>query len=114
MKTWLTIIAFLVSSTLLTAPTKPQEAAANLNRSRLNVVSFFKQAALATRPRCRNAAPFSLKANGRVRHYSYCVILVKSDEDIQVTFYLTDAHEMSWTTELLDAVFYSSRDRKAV
>ena len=40
--------------------------------------------------------------------YSYCVILVEnSDEDIQVTFYLTDAHEMNWVTEFLDAPFFA-------
>ena len=32
--------------------------------------------------------------------YNYCVIMVEnSDEDIQVTFYLTDAHEMNWVTD---------------
>jgi len=47
MKTWLTIIAFLVNSTLLAAPTKQQEAAANLKPLTFeNVVSFFKQAHL--------------------------------------------------------------------
>ena len=40
--------------------------------------------------------------------YSYCVILVEnSDEDIQVTFYLTDAHEMNWVTEFVDAPFFA-------
>ena len=34
--------------------------------------------------------------------YNYGVIMVQnSDEDIQVTFYLTDAHEMNWVTEFL-------------
>ena len=32
--------------------------------------------------------------------YNYGVIMVEnSDEDIQITFYLTDAHEMNWVTE---------------
>jgi hypothetical protein len=40
--------------------------------------------------------------------YSYCVILVEnSDEDIQVTFYLTDAHEMNWVSEFFDAPFFA-------
>ena len=39
--------------------------------------------------------------------YNYCLIIVEnSDEDIQVTFYLTDAHEMNWVTEFLDAPFF--------
>jgi len=38
---------------------------------------------------------------------TYCVIFAEnSDEDIQVTFYLTDAHEMNWVTEFLDAPFF--------
>jgi hypothetical protein len=40
--------------------------------------------------------------------YSYCLIIAEnSDEDIQVTFYLTDAHEMNWVTEFLDAPFFA-------
>ena len=31
----------------------------------------------------------------------------QSDEDIQVTFYLTDAHEMNWVTEFIDAPFFA-------
>ena len=30
-----------------------------------------------------------------------------SDQDVQVTFYLTDAHEMNWVTEFLDSPFFS-------
>lgn len=30
-----------------------------------------------------------------------------SDEDIQVTFYFTDAHEMNWVTEFLDGPFFA-------
>jgi hypothetical protein len=30
-----------------------------------------------------------------------------SDEDVQVTFYLTDAHEMNWVTEFLDSAFFN-------
>jgi hypothetical protein len=40
--------------------------------------------------------------------YSYGLIIVEnSDEDVQVTFYLTDAHEMNWVTEFLDAPFFA-------
>jgi erythromycin esterase-like protein len=31
-----------------------------------------------------------------------------SDEDIQVTFYLTDADEMNWVTEFLDSQFFGN------
>ena len=33
-----------------------------------------------------------------------------SDEDIQVTFYLTDAHEMNWVTEFLDSQFFNRNE----
>ena len=40
--------------------------------------------------------------------YNYCLIIIEnSDEDVQVTFYLTDAHEMNWITEFVDAPFFT-------
>ena len=30
-----------------------------------------------------------------------------SDEDVQITFYLTNAHEMNWITEFFDAPFFT-------
>ena len=40
--------------------------------------------------------------------YAYALIIVEnSDEDVQVTFYITDAHEMNWMTEFLDAPFFA-------
>jgi hypothetical protein len=40
--------------------------------------------------------------------YNYCVIIVEnSDEDLQVTFYLTDDREMNWVNEFLDSPFFS-------
>ena len=33
-----------------------------------------------------------------------------SDQDIQVTFYLTDAHEMNWVTEFLDSQFFTRNE----
>ena len=45
--------------------------------------------------------------------YNYCLIIVEnSDEDIQVTFYLTDAHEMNWVTEFVDAPFFVPGETK--
>jgi hypothetical protein len=73
-----------------------------------NVVSSFKEAHLHTtevQPRC------TIFFEGKWRNaniYDYCVIMVEnSDQDIQVTFYLTDAHEMNWVTEFLDAPFFA-------
>ena len=46
--------------------------------------------------------------------YNYAVIMVEnSDEDVQVTFYLTDAHEMNWITEFLDAPYFVRRRPKS-
>lgn len=40
--------------------------------------------------------------------YNYCVIIVEnSDEDLQVTFYLTDDREMNWVNEFLDSPFFT-------
>ena len=73
-----------------------------------NVVSSFKQAhlrATEVQPRCTIFFEGEWK-NANI--YNYCVIMVEnSDQDIQVTFYLTDAHEMNWITEFLDAPFFA-------
>ena len=73
-----------------------------------NAVSFFKEAkfrATEVQPRCTIFFEGEWK-NKNV--YDYCVIMVEnSDQDVQVTFYLTDAHEMNWVTEFLDSQFFS-------
>jgi hypothetical protein len=73
-----------------------------------NVVANFKAAGLRTtevQKRC--TIFFEGKWNGP-DHYDYCVIMAEnSDEDVQVTFFLTDAHEMNWVTEFLDAPFFA-------
>src|SRR4029077_4440178 len=109
MKTWLTIIAFLVSSTLLAAPTKQQEAAANLKPLTCqNVVSFFKQAHLRPTEVQKRCTIFFEGEWTSADIYSYCVILVEnSDEDIQVTLSLTDRQEMNWVTKLFEAPFFT-------
>ena len=74
-----------------------------------NIVSHFKAAGLRAtevQPRC------TIFFEGEWQSasvYNYGLIIVEnSDEDVQVTFYLTDAHEMIWTTEFLDAPFFTS------
>jgi hypothetical protein len=76
-----------------------------------NVVSFFKAAnfrATEVQPRC----VIFFEGEWKNRNvYDYCVIMVEnSDQDIQVTFYLTDAHEMNWVTEFLDSQFFSRNE----
>jgi hypothetical protein len=74
-------------------------------------VSFFKAAkfrATEVQPRCTIFFEGEWK-NRNV--YDYCVIMVEnSDQDIQITFYLTDAHEMNWVTEFLDSQFFNRNE----
>ena len=109
MKSWLTIIAFLAGNTLLAAPSKQKEAVSNVKPLTFqNVVFFFKQANLRPTEVQKRCVIFFEGEWKSANIYSYCVILVEnSDEDIQVTFYLTDAHEMNWVTEFLDAPFFA-------
>ena len=76
-----------------------------------NAVSFFKAAkfrATEVQPRCAIFFEGEWKS---ANVYSYGVIMVEnSDEDIQVTFYLTDAHEMNWVTEFLDSQFFNRNE----
>ena len=76
-----------------------------------NAIAFFKAAkfrATEVQPRCAIFFEGEWK-NSNV--YNYCVIMVEnSDQDIQVTFYLTDAHEMNWVTEFLDSQFFSRNE----
>lgn len=73
-----------------------------------NVVSYFKKAGLRpTEVQARCTVLFEGEwKNANI--YDYCLIIVEqSDKDIQVTFYLTDAHEMNWITEFVDAPFFA-------
>jgi hypothetical protein len=76
-----------------------------------NAVAFFKAAkfrATEVQPRCAIFFEGEWK-NSNV--YNYCVIMVEnSDQDIQLTFYLTDAHEMNWVTEFLDSQFFNRNE----
>jgi hypothetical protein len=110
MKSLLTInlVIVLLTGNVLAAPTPQNSATATQPFTYENIVSFFKQARLhptEVQKRC------TIFFEGRWKNanvYNYCVILVEnSDEDVQVTFYLTDAHEMNWVTELLDAPFFT-------
>jgi hypothetical protein len=112
MKT-LTIIS-LVASFFLIDEFAPRTGAASTGATPLtygNAVSFFKGArfrAIEVQPRCTIFFEGEWK-NPNV--YDYCVIMVEnSDQDIQITFYLTDAHEMNWATEFLDLAFFNRRE----
>src|SRR5512133_2967409 len=76
-----------------------------------NAIAVFKAAkfrATEVQPRCAIFFEGEWKS---ANVYSYGVIMVEnSDEDIQVTFYLTDAHEMNWVTEFLDSQFFNRNE----
>jgi len=107
---FLTLVTIGTMSSLLVAqvakarptPEKPQAL------TYASIVSHFKASGLRTtevQKRCTILFEGEW-ANADV--YNYGIIIVEnSDEDVQVTFYLTDAHEMNWITEFLDAPFFT-------
>jgi hypothetical protein len=102
-------LCLLTSSPIaLTAPLAKASKAATTPLTYANAVSSFKAAkfrATEVQPRCTIFFEGKWK-NANV--YDYCVIMVEnSDEDVQVTFYLTDAHQMNWVTEFLDSAFFN-------
>ena len=113
----LKIIAFVwlcILSTSFVARGAPATRSANSATTPLtfaNAVSFFKAAkfrATEVQPRCAIFFEGEWKS---ANLYDYCVIMVEnSDQDIQITFYLTDAHEMNWVTEFLDSQFFSRNE----
>jgi hypothetical protein len=73
-----------------------------------NVVSFFKSAHLHPTEVQKRCTIFFEGEWTSANIYNYCVIMVEnSDQDIQITFYLTDAHEMNWLTEFIDGPFFA-------
>jgi hypothetical protein len=62
-----------------------------------NVVAHLKAAGLRATEVQKRCTIFFEGEWTNANIYNYCVIMVEnSDEDVQVTFYLTDAHEMNW------------------
>jgi hypothetical protein len=123
MKTFISIVICVLTPFLLNdfaafaagkAKVAPRSAATQLF-TYANVVASFKQAHLRVtevQPRCTIFFEGEWK-NPNV--YDYCVIMVEnSDQDVQVTFYLTDAHEMNWVTEFLDSPFFSRNETESL
>jgi hypothetical protein len=111
------IVAFVwlcvLTATFVTsgAPAARSTTSATTPLTFANAVSFFKAAkfrATEVQPRCAIFFEGEWKS---ANVYNYGVIMVEnSDEDIQVTFYLTDAHEMNWVTEFLDSQFFNRNE----
>jgi hypothetical protein len=90
---------------------RAQQAAPKQPLTYANVVSFFKESHMRATEVQKRCTIFFEGEWMNPNTYSYCLIIVEnSDEDIQVTFYLTDAHEMNWVTEFLDAPFFAQAE----
>jgi len=80
-----------------------------------NIIAHFKSAGLRITEVQKRCTIF-FEGEWKNRDvYNYGIVMVEnSDEDIQVTFYLTDAHEMNWVTEFLDAPFFTQPETQAL
>jgi hypothetical protein len=113
MKYWIitifTVLAMAAGGFAAEPRTKKKPAAAKVEPlTYANVVSFFKAAHFRPTEVQKRCTIFFEGEWKNTNVYAYCVIMVEnSDEDVQVTFYLTDAHEMNWLTEFLDAPFFA-------
>jgi hypothetical protein len=91
------------------AKAKPQGAVQPLSYA--NIVAHFKAAGLRATEVQKRCTIFFEGEWKNANIYAYCVIMVEnSDQDAQVTFYLTDAHEMNWVTEFLDAPYFAQSE----
>jgi len=110
MKYWINIsltAILLATGAIAAEPSKTRPSSANVQPiTYANVVSFFKSTHFRPTEVQKRCTIFFEGEWKNANIYDYCVIMVEnSDEDIQVTFYLTDAHEMNWVTEFLDGPF---------
>lgn len=116
MKTWtLTMLctAAFAGAVMAAEPAKKTDGATPKQLTYANVVSFFKEARLRPIQVQKRCTVFFEGEFKNANAYNYCLIVVEnSDEDVQVTFYLTDAHEMNWVTEFLDAPFFAKAETK--
>jgi hypothetical protein len=113
----LATVALVGSAFALRGPkASPADRTANVKPlTYANVVSHFKDAHLRTTEVQKRCTIF-FEGEWKTRDiYDYGLIIVEnSDEDIQVTFYLTDAHEMNWITEFLDAPYFTKSETQAL
>jgi hypothetical protein len=98
-------VAARVPDTNISAATKPLTYA--------NVVSFFKAADLRATEVQKRCTVFFEGEWKNANIYDYCLIIAEnSDQDVQVTFYLTDANEMNWVTEFIDSPFFTRGEKE--
>ena len=101
-----TVAAILaIGSAFAAQPSKSKSKSEAVNVRPLtyaNVVSHFKAAHLRVTEVQKRCTIFFEGEFKSADVYNYGIIIVEnSDEDVQVTFYLTDAHEMNWEPSFL-------------
>jgi hypothetical protein len=110
-------LSLIFTGTLLTSASTAPKSQNNSARALTyaDAVAYFKSTHLrATEVQKRCAVFFEGEWAGS-DVYNYCLIVVEnSDEDVQVTFYLTDAHEMNWITEFLDSRLFAPSETHAL
>lgn len=104
----ISLAAITLASTALAAqPAKSDPRALTY----ANIVSHFRSAGLHTTEVQKRCTIFFEGEWKNANVYNYGIIIVEnSDEDVQVTFYFTDAHEMNWLTEFVDAPFFTKAE----
>jgi hypothetical protein len=123
-KTILILIALCVptllllndSAALAAGPSKiaPQTASTQA-LTYANVVSYFKETHLRATEVQKRCTIFFEGEWKNANIYDYGVIMVENDdEDVQITFYLTDAHEMNWITEFVDSRFFTNAEKQSL
>jgi hypothetical protein len=109
------LLLFTASGFASAKPREPVNTATPQLLTYNNIVRHFKSAGLRTTEVQKRCTIFFEGRWQTADIYNYALILVEnSDEDIQVTFYLTDAHEMNWVTEFLDAPFFAPNETQAL
>jgi len=104
------------SSVIAAGPANPKtQTTAEKSLTYANVVSYFKSTGLRETEVQKRCTVFSEGEWKGANIYNYCLIIVEnSDEDIQITFYLTDAHEMNWITEFVDSSFFNNAEKQVL
>ena len=105
----LALSALLVSASASPAkPASQRQSGPGQALTYQNAVSFLRSAGFRATEVQKRCSVFFEGEWKSANLYNYCLIIVEnSDEDVQVTFYLTDAHEMNWVTEFLDGPFFN-------
>jgi hypothetical protein len=114
MKQWIPIglVGIALTNSILAATPKSQ-IDGNKPLTYANVVSYFKETHLRATEVQKRCTIFFEGEWKNANTYNYCVIMVENDdEDVQITFYLTDAHEMNWITEFIDSRFFANAEKQ--